>query len=502
MAEPEDSTQVTEEVLLTSSTAAQEQKTTGEVKNSENGNLVTIIRQQSTIENIPSELGDVHPSRIEEDNMSDIPGIRVSIAPIVELPPLEEQQRFSDENAPTISEKVIDEIFSSIITLPEDQQQFKPSEVPNHEQEPQSQVAEANVINETSDVPPAIDAANVTNGDSENNLNNEIIEVTEVTEVETLLTSEASVTTETIVTSGNVQTDQNSQSSDIQNSLSSSIQNVQSAPVVQSAQVVENSQSSHVQGIQNPQNNVQDVQNEQNVSVIKDVQSVPPAQNIQIVQNVQDVQSIQSTQQSMVIDQNISQQQSEQKPEQVVDDKTVVDLPVVSEAAPSIEVPPSQQLQQLSIPLAQNAGTTNDGVHPMDTLNSSSDDNKPPSTLTTPTGTFDYEDAIKKAHAIAAKLLNNNEGGTVVQNQQNINPAQQGVKRTHEDSYSSHGSTRDSRDDYRDDYRRDSYNRRDRGRYDDYGRDSKRAAYDGGSSRPECNFCSIHLHLINVNYKF
>jgi hypothetical protein len=67
--------------------------------------------------------------------------------------------------------------------------------------------------------------------------------------------------------------------------------------------------------------------------------------------------------------------------------------------------------------------------------------------------------------------------------------AQQGVKRTHEDSYSSHGSTRDSRDEYRDEYRRDSYNRRDRGgRYDDYGRDSKRAAYDGGSSRPECNF--------------
>ena len=61
----------------------------------------------------------------------------------------------------------------------------------------------------------------------------------------------------------------------------------------------------------------------------------------------------------------------------------------------------------------------------------------------------------------------------------------------HEDSYSSHGSTRDNRDDYRDDYRRDSYNRRDRGRYDDYGRDSKRAAYDGGSSRPECNIFKL-----------
>ncbi|CAG8510695.1 16490_t:CDS:2, partial [Racocetra persica] len=62
---------------------------------------------------------------------------------------------------------------------------------------------------------------------------------------------------------------------------------------------------------------------------------------------------------------------------------------------------------------------------------------------------------------------------------------QQGIKRSHDDSYNSHGP-RESRDDYRDDYRRDSYNRRDRGsRYEDYGRDSKRTAYDGGSSRPE-----------------
>jgi len=32
-----------------------------------------------------------------------------------------------DENAPTVSEKIIDEIFSSIITLPEGHQQIKPS---------------------------------------------------------------------------------------------------------------------------------------------------------------------------------------------------------------------------------------------------------------------------------------------------------------------------------------------------------------------------------------
>ena len=66
--------------------------------------------------------------------------------------------------------------------------------------------------------------------------------------------------------------------------------------------------------------------------------------------------------------------------------------------------------------------------------------------------------------------------------------AQQGVKRTHEDSYSS----QDSRDE-------DSYNRHDRGRYNDYERDSKRAAYDSGTSRPECNFIYIYLYLLTVN---
>ncbi|CAG8531299.1 17274_t:CDS:10 [Rhizophagus irregularis] len=464
--------EVSEEVIITSSTNKEEEtkettdmQTTEIVDNSENGD-VTIVKSttDSTSENVP-------PTQIEdEDNMSDIPGIRVSMATIVELPPLEEQQRLSDENAPAVSEKVIDEIFSSIITLPEEQQ-IKSSEVPN-QQEPQSTVlTEMSVTNETSDVPPATDATNETNEDSEDNTSNEVNE-----EIETILTSETVITeiaerpvedsTENInKTDEIVQNNQNSQNSsvvqdveNIQNSSNSSViqdaqsvqnmqstQNIQNTPIVhdvQSVQVAQNDQSSPIM------QNVKDIQNPQEIPVkVEDVRNDPTVQNTQNQkdQNVENSQSIQSTQQPMIIDQDISQQPPEQKSEQVVDDKTV--QPIVS-------------------------GST----EPMDTLNTSSDDYKnvpPPSTLTTPTGTFDYEDAIKKAHAIAAKLLNNNES------------AQQGVKRSHEDSYNSHGSTRDSRDDYRDDYRRDSYNRRERGRYDDYGRDSKRAAYDSGSSRSE-----------------
>ncbi|POG64872.1 hypothetical protein GLOIN_2v450644 [Rhizophagus irregularis DAOM 181602=DAOM 197198] len=507
--------EVSEEVIITSSTNKEEEtkettdmQTTEIVDNSENGD-VTIVKSttDSTSENVP-------PTQIEdEDNMSDIPGIRVSMATIVELPPLEEQQRLSDENAPAVSEKVIDEIFSSIITLPEEQQ-IKSSEVPN-QQEPQSTVlTEMSVTNETSDVPPATDATNETNEDSEDNTSNEVNE-----EIETILTSETVITeiaerpvedsTENInKTDEIVQNNQNSQNSsvvqdveNIQNSSNSSViqdaqsvqnmqstQNIQNTPIVhdvQSVQVAQNDQSSPIM------QNVKDIQNPQEIPVkVEDVRNDPTVQNTQNQkdQNVENSQSIQSTQQPMIIDQDISQQPPEQKSEQVVDDKTV--QPIVSgstEVSPPQQPQQPQQLQQLSIPLVQNASSaTNDDVQPMDTLNTSSDDYKnvpPPSTLTTPTGTFDYEDAIKKAHAIAAKLLNNNESGAVVQNQQNS--AQQGVKRSHEDSYNSHGSTRDSRDDYRDDYRRDSYNRRERGRYDDYGRDSKRAAYDSGSSRPE-----------------
>ncbi|GBC04151.1 hypothetical protein RclHR1_05540004 [Rhizophagus clarus] len=514
--------EVLEEVLITSSTNKEETKettnmqTTEVVENSENSDDTTIVKPttDSTSENVP-------PTQIEEEeNMNDIPGIRVSMATIVELPPLEEQQRLSDENAPAVSEKVIDEIFSSIITYPEEQQQIKPSEIPNQQESQPTELTETNVTNEMNDVPPAIDATKEANEDIEDNASNEINE-----EIETILTSETSVVmenterpvediTENINKTNEISQDiQNSQNSSIiqevesvQNSSNpsviqdvQSVQNVQSTPNIQNAPIVHDAQQS-VQVTQNAQSspimqNVKDIQNPQNVPVpVEDVRSDPTVQNMQDIQKNQDVQnsqivqSTQSTQQPMIIDQDISQQPPEQKPEQIVNDKTV--QPVASELN---EVPPPQQLQQLSIPPVQNvSGATNDDVQPMDTLNTSSDEYKnapPPSTLTTPTGTFDYEDAIKKAHAIAAKLLNN-EGGTVVQNQQSTN-AQQGVKRSHEDSYNSHGSTRDSRDDYRDDYRRDSYNRRDRVRYDDYGRDSKRAAYDSGGSRPEYDSSSV-----------
>ncbi|CAG8465218.1 5711_t:CDS:10 [Paraglomus occultum] len=68
-----------------------------------------------------------------------------------------------------------------------------------------------------------------------------------------------------------------------------------------------------------------------------------------------------------------------------------------------------------------------------------------------------------------------------------------GVKRPHDDSYMSHIS-RDKRDDHRDDYRRDSHSRRERNRYDDYGRESKRAIYDSGSSRPDYESGSRHRY--------
>jgi hypothetical protein len=455
MNEQSPESEVLEEVIITSSTNKEETKETTNmqtaeaVENSENGD-VTIVKSttDSTSENVP-------PTQIEEeDNMSDIPGIRVSMATIVELPPLEEQQRISDENAPAVSEKVIDEIFSSIITLPEEQQQIKPSEIPN-QQEPQStELTETSVTKETSDVPPAIDATKENNENNENNEDNASNEINE--EVETILTSETSVMIENTEkpienitedinkTSEIVQNIQDSQNPSVaqdaentQNSSNSSViqdaqsvQNVQNTPPniqnspiahdVQSVQVTQNAQSSPIM------QSVKDIQNPQNVSVpVEDVRSDPTVQNMQNVQkdqNVQNPQNIQSTQQPMIIDQDISQQPPEQKPEQIVNDKPV--QPVVSG---SIEIPSpqqiQQQLQQLSIPLVQNeSNSTNDDVQPMDTLNISSDEYKnvpPPSTLTTPTGTFDYEDAIKKAHAIAAKLLNNNEGGTVVQNQQN-----------------------------------------------------------------------------------
>jgi len=44
----------------------------------------------------------------------------------------------------------------------------------------------------------------------------------------------------------------------------------------------------------------------------------------------------------------------------------------------------------------------------------------------------------------------------------------------------------------RDDYRRLAW-------YNDYGRDSKRATYDSGSSRPECNFIDVYFDYQTIN---
>ncbi|RIB24159.1 hypothetical protein C2G38_723122 [Gigaspora rosea] len=121
----------------------------------------------------------------------------------------------------------------------------------------------------------------------------------------------------------------------------------------------------------------------------------------------------------------------------------------------------------------------------------------PPSSLTSASGPVEFSDAMAKVKAIAAKLLqtgdtniaapqnnnnNNNNNNINLNNNVSSNNNNNSIKRSHDDSYISHGP-RDSRDDYRDDYRRDSYNRRERGsRYEDYGRDSKRTAYDDDNS--------------------
>src|SRR6266542_3501849 len=90
---------------------------------------------------------NVSPTQVDDD-MSDIPGIRVSMATIVELPPLEEQKKLSDENVPAVSEKIIDEIFSNINTLPERQQQINPSKVQNQQELQFTKLTEASVTNE------------------------------------------------------------------------------------------------------------------------------------------------------------------------------------------------------------------------------------------------------------------------------------------------------------------------------------------------------------------
>ncbi|CAJ0626013.1 12631_t:CDS:10 [Entrophospora sp. SA101] len=134
----------------------------------------------------------------------------------------------------------------------------------------------------------------------------------------------------------------------------------------------------------------------------------------------------------------------------------------------------------------------------------------PPTSFNAGNGTAEFSDAIAKVKAMAAKLLDNastistEESNVAVQGHSNINipsnhttiinstnnmndmdinlnKAQQGIKRSHEDTYNPHES-KDSHDDRSDDYRGDLYKGRER--YDEYGRVFKRTAYDVGS-RPE-----------------
>src|SRR6266540_3571361 len=92
---PEGITVISKEVPIGSSTTQEEtevntsnlEKTTTmqttEAESNENGDIIAIVKQPAA-ENVP-------PAQVvEEDNMNDIPGIRVSMATIVELPPLEE----------------------------------------------------------------------------------------------------------------------------------------------------------------------------------------------------------------------------------------------------------------------------------------------------------------------------------------------------------------------------------------------------------------------------
>lgn len=110
--------------------------------------------------------------------------------------------------------------------------------------------------------------------------------------------------------------------------------------------------------------------------------------------------------------QNNSQQLSEQNPKHIANNQTIQVLPDINGTIPSIEAPPPQQLQQLSIPLAQNtSGAIGNNVQLMNGLNTSTGNYKnvpSPSTPTTPNGT------------LAVKLLNNKKGRVAVQIQHNI----------------------------------------------------------------------------------
>jgi hypothetical protein len=146
------------------------------VENSKNDNTKSITNL--TLENILST---------QVEDMSDIPGIRVSMATIVDSSPIEEQQNLFDDNTPNFPNKVINNYFSSIATLPEEQHQIKPSKISN-QQEPQStELTEANVTNEISDVSPEIDIKNEVNEESKDNVSNMINQCN--FEIETLLTS-------------------------------------------------------------------------------------------------------------------------------------------------------------------------------------------------------------------------------------------------------------------------------------------------------------------------
>ncbi|RGB36765.1 hypothetical protein C1646_757745 [Rhizophagus diaphanus] len=299
---------------------------TTKVDNVKNNNMVTIVKP---ITNPIVE--DILPTQVED--MSDIPGIRVSMATIVDSSPFEEQQKLSYDNIPNDPKKVkkvINKFFSSTVTLPKEQHQIKPSKVSTQRKPQSTGLTEASVRNGTSDASPAIDITNKTNEDSEDN----------------------------------------------------------------DVEYIQNSSKS------------------------------------------QSLQNVQVTQQPVIMYQNNSQQLSQQNPKQITNNQTTqVFLSDMNGTIPS-------QLQQLSIPLVQNAsGAIGNNVQLMNGLNTSSGNYKnvaSPSTLTTSNGT------------LAVKLLNNKKD------------AQQGVKRSHINSYNSC------------DYYRDNY-----------GRDFKRVAYDSGSSRPE-----------------
>ncbi|CAG8726927.1 14424_t:CDS:10, partial [Acaulospora morrowiae] len=171
-------------------------------------------------------------------------------------------------------------------------------------------------------------------------------------------------------------------------------------------------------------------------------------------------------------------------PEQLEQDKSSIPKNEIVRVPESIEIPQPPPSNQPDIESTPEVGKNDE--NPVD--NSMVTDAPSQSPIAANPGSqVEFNTAMAKVKEIAAKLgVKPTVESTSPQNHNNSTATQQGVKRSHDDSYSSHGS-RDSRDEYRDEYRRDSYNRRERGnRYDDYGRESKRTAYDvdnGGRHR-------------------